>query len=227
MIRSVLFDFDDTLGDYKWAQEKAKKIISVFLNQKTIDPAAFWDEFHQRNEKLFQQYTAEEISLSDYRSARFRFNGLNAEELQHINTLYMDWTNENVQLFNDAEPVLKILLKNKKEIAILTNGPSDGQRTKLKCLNMLSQDFKFFISSEIGLAKPSLSYFQYVLNHLNLSPDEALMIGDSMENDYFGAQKAGIHALLLDRKAHCARKDIPAIHSLYEILEYPGLELKI
>lgn len=31
----------------------------------------------------------------------------------------------------------------------------------------------------------------------------------------------------LDRKAHCARKDIPAIHSLYEILEYPGLELKI
>lgn len=43
MIRSVLFDFDDTLGDYKGAQEKAKKIISVFLNQKTIDPAAFWN----------------------------------------------------------------------------------------------------------------------------------------------------------------------------------------
>lgn len=226
MIRSILFDFDDTLGDYKEAQEEAKKIISIFLIEKKIDPDAFWEVFHQRNEKLFQQYTADEISLSDYRSARFRFEGLNAEDIQHINALYMGYANENVQLFKDVEPVLTTLLKNNKEIAILTNGPSDGQRTKLKCLNFLGQDLKFFISSEIGLAKPSLSYFLYVLDHLNLSPDETLMIGDSLENDYFGAQKAGIPALLLDRKGHCVRKGISVIHSLYEVLEYPELDIK-
>ena len=124
MIRSVLFDFDDTLGDYKEAQEEAKKIISAFLNDKKIDPDAFWEVFHQRNEKLFQQYTADEISLSDYRSARFRFEGLNAEELQHINALYMGYANENVQLFKDVEPVLMTLLKNTKKSPFLRMVPA-------------------------------------------------------------------------------------------------------
>ena len=50
-----------------------------------------------------------------------------------------------------------------------------------------------------GKTKPHASIFRAVLDLLEVEPHEALMVGDSVDDDIEGALAAGMHAVLLDR----------------------------
>jgi putative hydrolase of the HAD superfamily len=50
-----------------------------------------------------------------------------------------------------------------------------------------------------GKTKPHASIFRAVLDLLDVQPHEALMVGDSVDDDIEGALSAGMHAVLLDR----------------------------
>ncbi len=41
--------------------------------------------------------------------------------------------------------------------------------------------------------------FEYVLNDMSLKASEVVMVGDSIKNDYEGAEKVGMKAVLIDR----------------------------
>ena len=65
--------------------------------------------------------------------------------------------------------------------------------------------------------KPDPDFFRYALNKLEVQPEEAVFVGDSVDADYKGAENVGIHALLIDRteKKH---DELRTIKSLKEIL---------
>jgi len=55
------------------------------------------------------------------------------------------------------------------------------------------------ISEEIGISKPDPRLFQFVLRQADCLPEEAMMVGDRMDNDIQPAQKLGLktaHVLL-------------------------------
>jgi putative hydrolase of the HAD superfamily len=56
-----------------------------------------------------------------------------------------------------------------------------------------------FISSHMGYKKPAPEFFRFIEQRLELRPDEILLVGDDLENDYLAAQAAGWQALLLSR----------------------------
>ncbi len=58
-----------------------------------------------------------------------------------------------------------------------------------------------FISSELGVRKPSPRFFELVAERLDVAPRDLLMIGDDPVNDMWGARQAGWNAILLDRLA--------------------------
>ncbi|KAB7507123.1 Phospholysine phosphohistidine inorganic pyrophosphate phosphatase [Armadillidium nasatum] len=47
------------------------------------------------------------------------------------------------------------------------------------------------------IGKPSAQYFEVALNDLNVSPNEAVMIGDDINSDIGGAQKCGLKGILV------------------------------
>jgi putative hydrolase of the HAD superfamily len=51
-----------------------------------------------------------------------------------------------------------------------------------------------------GKTKPHESIFRQVLGLLGVAPTEAVMVGDSVEDDIEGAQRVGMRALLVDRE---------------------------
>jgi putative hydrolase of the HAD superfamily len=62
-------------------------------------------------------------------------------------------------------------------------------------------DVDAFVSSGVhGKTKPHPTIFLAALELLGVEPDDAVMIGDSLEDDVEGARAAGIQALLLDRE---------------------------
>ena len=52
-----------------------------------------------------------------------------------------------------------------------------------------------------GKTKPHASIFSAVLDLLEVAPAEALMVGDTLEDDVEGARAVGMQALLLDDEA--------------------------
>jgi putative hydrolase of the HAD superfamily len=59
------------------------------------------------------------------------------------------------------------------------------------------------VSSAVGWRKPAPQFFRALADALDLPPDAILYVGDDRGNDFEGARRAGMHALLLDpRKQH-------------------------
>lgn len=79
------------------------------------------------------------------------------------------------------------------------------------------------------MEKPSLRIFEEALNlvkHLRkeeILPQEAMHIGDKLDNDYFGAKNAGWNALLIKHEDEINEINIPkedVFRNLKELQEY-------
>jgi putative hydrolase of the HAD superfamily len=105
---------------------------------------------------------------------------------------------EHFELFEDAPPVLEELR---------------GQGLKLGLVSNTGRDLDAFVahhrlqvdaalgSGAFGRTKPHPTIFRAVLERLGAEPQEAAMVGDSIEDDIEGAHAAGIErAFLLDRE---------------------------
>jgi putative hydrolase of the HAD superfamily len=57
-------------------------------------------------------------------------------------------------------------------------------------------------STAAGAAKPDPAIFHAALARLAVDPGEALHAGDDVDRDVAGARAAGLHAVLVDRRAH-------------------------
>ena len=74
------------------------------------------------------------------------------------------------------------------------------------------------ISSQVGYAKPAPEIFQAALGLHRLNAEEALHVGDSLDKDAAGADRAGMTGVLLDRNGRGAVDSFPRIGNLKEIL---------
>jgi putative hydrolase of the HAD superfamily len=89
-----------------------------------------------------------------------------------------------------------ILLSNTNDLHIeqVINNMSLARYSRFK-----NSFYKFYLSQEIHLSKPSSSIYEFVLNENNLNPTECLFIDDLKENTD-AASKLGIHIWNLDPK---------------------------
>lgn len=103
------------------------------------------------------------------------------------------------RLFPDTLPLLQELKKRGKILGIVSNWDS---RLFGLCDGLgLGPHLDFILASAVvGFAKPNPKIFQEALKRARVSSEEALHVGDSLEDDVWGAQQAGIQAIFLDRK---------------------------
>ncbi len=77
-----------------------------------------------------------------------------------------------------------------------------------------------FISWRAGVAKPDPRIFRDAVGALGVAPARALHVGDSLQEDYQGAIRAGLRAVLLDRRRlQPPSAGVPTIGSLDELKE--------
>ena len=80
-------------------------------------------------------------------------------------------------------------------VAVVTNGPPDIQRLKIEQTGIESLLSAVVISGETGIGKPDPAAFGVALDRLGVSPEHAVMVGDSWERDVQGALAAGMRAV--------------------------------
>jgi len=103
---------------------------------------------------------------------------------------------ENFELYEDALPVLEELRRASLRIGLVSNGIRD--LTEFVAHHRLAVD-AIVDSRTHGRVKPHPTIFQAALERLGVAPAEAVMVGDSLEEDVEGARALGMRALLVDR----------------------------
>ncbi|GAB2564817.1 HAD family hydrolase [Gracilibacillus alcaliphilus] len=218
----IILDLDDTLCDYQQAKENAKQKINDVLSEVGVSSKQFWDRYDQFEPALFKQFTEKRLNIREYRYSRFAKSlpspfHQSKSLIESLNKTYMDEANQNIELFPDADAFLEKIKHTNIQIAILTNGPTDGQRIKIAALGIETYTSNIYISAEIGVAKPDQQAFQYVLDDLDISASRTWMIGDSVKYDLEGAKQAGIKGILVDRQHRCQGDDWAKVDSLMDI----------
>jgi putative hydrolase of the HAD superfamily len=104
---------------------------------------------------------------------------------------------ENFELFEDALPVLEELRAAGVKIGLVSNGIRD--LTEFVAHHRLDVD-AIVDSRSHGRVKPHPTIFQAALEALAVEASEAVMVGDSLEEDVDGARALGMHAVLIDRE---------------------------
>jgi HAD superfamily hydrolase (TIGR01549 family) len=125
----------------------------------------------------------------------------------------------NFELYEDVFPTFEALRRANLKLGLVSNTSRDLDAF----VGHHGLDVDAWVSSGVhGKVKPSPSIFKAVLELLGVAPAEAVMIGDSPEDDVAGAEAVGIRGLLLDREGKLGREDaLPTLLALPAVL---GLE---
>lgn len=101
-------------------------------------------------------------------------------------------------LYPEARGVLD-RLRGAYALALITNGAPDIQRDKLAGCGLEPYFPVVMVSCEAGVAKPDPEIFTRTLEALEVTPAEAVMVGDNPASDILGANCAGVRAIWIRR----------------------------
>jgi HAD superfamily hydrolase (TIGR01549 family) len=199
-LRAVLFDVDFTLcrpgpelsaeryariaarhgitldtGSYDDAREAA--VLNLKRHPELLHDESIW---HRFTEEIFIGMGGPEEIASEC-----------ATEIEE------GWAvSENFELFEDVLPVLEELRTAGLRIGVVSNGIRD--LTAFVAHHRLDVD-AIVDSRTHGRVKPHPTIFQAALDVLGVAAADAVMVGDSLEEDVEGARALGMRAILIDR----------------------------
>lgn len=114
-------------------------------------------------------------------------------------------------------------LKKEYRLLLLTNGAPSLQQEKLEMTPQLVPFFEhILISGAFGVGKPDPSIFKHALNLMNCNAEEVIMIGDNLNTDISGSNKANIKNIWINHDQSPSNGNIPftwEVNALSEIRE--------
>jgi FMN phosphatase YigB (HAD superfamily) len=212
MVKGVIFDFWGTLvrfgGEealYKMRRERAMRFSEELKNYG-------YDFTQEKILKILEEVRLECTEFRNNTSKEIRAEevvGLILERLkvnkkkEICSTLTKIYSNTLftivLGLHDGVIEVLKGLKKSDLKIGLLSNTEHGNiEVLLLKNFNIYQYFDSLVFSCEIGIRKPSVKVFEYVINSLSLVPNESVYIGDWPEIDILGAKQSGMRAIFLN-----------------------------
>ena len=186
-IKSIIFDLGGVILNINY-QLTSKSF-------KSLGGIEFDSLYSQAKQKeLFNLLETGKITPSFFRSELNKLMNLNVSDEKFDNSwnaMLLDLPIKRLELIKSLNSSYNtFLLSNTNEIHI--NAFKQIINQKIGYSNFLSCFNKCYYSSEIGLRKPNLDCFDFVLKQNNLIAEETLFIDDSLQH-IVGAKKAGLN----------------------------------
>jgi putative hydrolase of the HAD superfamily len=227
-IRGILFDLDFTLVDNDVGWRRLWPAVAERFAERYpgFDPEEFESRSYEFADRHYQLLLRGDIDYDTYRRDYVRHGVEPWGELEDdLYAAYSDARTRSVdliELFGDAAETIRSLRARGLKIGILTNGPSELQRRKLRLIGIEDEVDAVAISEEIGVSKPEPEAYAKAVAMLGLEPDEVAMVGDHVVNDVAGALAAGLAAAVwVERRSG---DELPeGAHLAQELAEVPEL----
>ncbi|EHK2864357.1 HAD-IA family hydrolase [Vibrio parahaemolyticus] len=204
MLKAIFFDMDETLCGTSQADKSAGQKFAAWIQQtypQVSDPQAFLQRYLQGvYKKLNAEFPQLVALLPDENAFRCGLiqtilaeNGIHidveqAQQAQH----YFDSARMGAFTFFPGVKEMLTDLRKHYKLVVITNGPIFSQHPKLKATQMEEWVDHIIVGGEEPEEKPAASIFQKALNLVDIKPEEALHIGDSLAADIAGANNMGI-----------------------------------
>ncbi|EJG1730206.1 HAD family hydrolase [Vibrio parahaemolyticus] len=204
MLKAIFFDMDETLCGTSQADKAAGQKFAAWIQQtypQLSDPQAFLQRYLQGvYKKLNAEFPQLVALLPDENAFRcgliqtilaedgIHIDAEQAQQAQH----YFDSARMGAFTFFPGVKEMLTDLRKHYKLVVITNGPIFSQHPKLKATQMDEWVDHIIVGGEEPEEKPAASIFQKALNLVDIKPEEALHIGDSLAADIAGANNMGI-----------------------------------
>lgn len=191
MIKIIAFDADDTLWVnepfFREAEEEFTALMENFVPQHTSLKELYLTEV--RNLELYG-YGIKGFMLSMVEAAmRISDNRISIQSIDRILEIGRDMLDKPVELLPGVEEVLAEL-QNDFRLVLATKGDLVDQERKLKKSGL----DHYFHHIEIMSEKKEAD-FTKLIHHLDVTPEEFLMMGNSLKSDVLPVLGLGGHAI--------------------------------
>ena len=192
MIKSIIFDLDNTLVDFMAMKDAAiegaalamvdagLKMSKEMVKEKIFE---IYEEEGIEDQKVFDKFLTRELGDIDYRIHAAGIIG------------YRRAREAALVLYPHVRLVLMELMKRGMKLAVLSDAPRLQAWLRLCQLN-LHHIFDVVITFEdTEKKKPAPEPFKLALQRLCVTPEEAIMVGDWAERDIYGAKLLKIRTI--------------------------------
>jgi putative hydrolase of the HAD superfamily len=236
--RTVLFDFDRTLGQYRShygiyvraAAEFGVAITEDALASADLDDA--WARWMTPRGPEHREESKSEEAFAEVRKTiaitRFRAAGVDVDEAtltaiaERIVTL--EYAPEFFMLYDDTVPALDRLARAGVQSIIVSNHMWRLPEV-IRALGVSSRFEGVITSARVGVRKPHPEIFEAALRLAATPVDQTIYVGDSYKHDVEGARGVGMASILIDRPSPdgatryaTAEVDVPVIKNLTELV---------
>lgn len=222
MIKTVIFDVDNTLYSYTKAHEKAFEALQAYAERELEIPRDIFADLHKRTQNELSEYMGDTAALHN-RCIRYQImlesRGLPLHpHVLRMNDLYWNTLLDAAVPSDGAPETLGMLKEQGIRVGIGTDMTARIQFEKLKVLGLLPY-IDFLVSSEeAGAEKPAPSFFDRCAEKAKARREECLFVGDSLKKDVLGAMDAGFKAVWYCPKESESQADVPQITDMMQLL---------
>ena len=220
-IKAVSFDVDRTLWDFDGVMRRS--LCAVLKELRVHDSVAA--EALSVGDLVAARDSAEDelrglgtdlnqIRRESFRRALIDVGRSNDLLAGHLGDVYFEHRLNGVALFLDVLPTLRVL-RHGYTLGVISNGNSyldhfglDG----LMSFGVYAQDYDW-------IEKPDSRIFDIAVDQAGCMPQEMVHVGDSLENDVWGASNAGLQTIWINREGTINETDAEVeISSLEELI---------
>lgn len=210
------FDADNTLFDYNKAEDTA--LVKALQIHNLPFEEGYKTTYQRINQGLWQALERKEIRPEVLRVRRFEMfleaAGQGVDIAEEISRVYIEQLALCTDMIDGALEVLQTLQKTSK-FALITNGLTAVQRSRLS-LSPIEHFFSaVIISEEIGAAKPHADFFNIAHERTGFPPkDEILVIGDSLSSDMRGGVDFGVDTCWFNPRGEARPGNLPITYEI-------------
>jgi putative hydrolase of the HAD superfamily len=208
----LLLDLDDTILDDSGARDECWRVACAEAAEARpgLDPDAlrqeiervrdvFWSDPDRHREWRLHMRRAWGRIATD---ALARLGVHDPDLGSRIGDRHFELRDAAISPLPGAVQVLRDLKSLNVRLGLVTNGGSEGQRTKIDRFALAVHFDYIGIEGEVGFGKPHRAAYEAALRSLRSTPNDTWMVGDNLEWDVSGAQAIGIYGIWLDKNGN-------------------------
>jgi len=225
MIKTILWDVDGTLLDFRAAEREAIRacfashglgsVTDEMIARYSVINAGYW----QRME--LGEITKREVLVGRFEEF-FRNEGISCSA-DSFNEEYQLRLGDTICYIDDSLALLRSLRGRVRQYAV-TNGTAAAQEKKLKNSGFDQVFDGIFISDQVGVEKPGKGFFDRVFAAIGpVELSETMIVGDSLTSDMRGGENAGIVTCWYNPKGLINDRGVRVDHEIGRLDEIKSL----
>lgn len=228
MIKTILWDLDNTLLDFFLAEANSLKnrFKEYGIGTCSIDAAKRFDKINVKYwESIEKGIHSREDALTLRFKEFFEKEGITFNDFKSFNIAFENGLADKVFLVENGFDIVKSLKGKYRQYAV-TNGAVDVQNIRLKKSGYDKLFDGVFISEGIGFEKPGKEFFDFVFSKIEpCSKDEIIIVGDSLSSDILGGNNAKIKTCWYNPYGNINNRgviidyEIKSLNEIYEVIK--------